>query len=82
MKLICKNCIYWCWDFVLYLDGSDHPYDFSYSFCGLHGRSEIKNPDSPIIIDMLNGGVNSEFPAALCGFYPKKSLIPVQLSLF
>lgn len=80
MKPICKNCYYWCWDFLK--QNSDFPYDFSYSFCGLHGRREIENPDKPIGYDLLNGGVNDEYPTALCGFVPKRDLTPIQLTLF
>lgn len=82
MKPICKNCYYWCWDFVLAKESCDHPYDYSYSFCGLHGRREIENPNEPISFDLLNGGVNKRYPSALCGFNPKNVLIPIQLSLF
>lgn len=82
MKPICKNCYYWCWDFILANEGKDEPYDYSRSFCGLHGGSEIENPDVPIDHDMLNGGVNDQYPSALCGFHPKKELIPIQLTLF
>lgn len=82
MKPICKNCYYWCWDFVQANEGRDHPYDYSYSFCGLHGRREIENPDEPRKRDMLNGGINEQYPSALCGFYPKRELIPIQLTLF
>lgn len=82
MKPICINCHYYCWDFCLANDCSDFPYDFSHSFCGLHGCCEIANPNIPIDYDLLNGGINHNYPSALCGFFPKKTLIPVQLSLF
>lgn len=82
MRPICKNCYYWCWDFLAANEGSDHPYDFSYSFCGLHGRREIENPNEPIGYDLLNGGINDRCPSALCGFLPKRYLTPIQLTLF
>lgn len=82
MKPICKNCYYWCWDFILANEGCDTPYDYSHSFCGLHGRREIDNPDQPIDFDLLNGGTNDQCPSAKCGFIPKRELIPIQLSLF
>lgn len=82
MKPICKYCYYYCWDFCLANDGSDFPYDFSRSFCGLHGGMEIEDPNKKIDFDLLNGGKNDNFPSALCGFFPKKELVPIQLTLF
>lgn len=82
MKPICKYCYYYCWDFCLANDGSDFPYDFSHSFCGLHGRHEILDPNIPVAFDFLNGGINPDYPSAKCGFFPKKKLIPIQLTLF
>lgn len=81
MKHICINCYYWCWDFLLANNGSDEPYDYSYSFCGLHGRTEIKNPYEPIDFNMLNNGVNEQYPDCRCGFHPKKNNKPIQLAL-
>lgn len=81
MKPICKNCRYYCWDFILASEGSDHPYDYSSSFCGLHGRREIVNPNKPIDFDMLNGGINHQYPGCRCGFHPKNDNKPIQLEL-
>jgi hypothetical protein len=55
-------------------------YDYSYSFCGLHGRTRIKDPSKPIDFDMLNGGTNEQYNCS-CGFYPKYKE-DTQLSLF
>lgn len=82
MKHICKNCYYWCWDFIRANNGDDAPYDYSYSFCGLHGRREIDNPSIPQSYDFLNGGINDRYPDCRCGFFPKNNQIPIQLSLF
>lgn len=82
IQTICINCHYWCWDFLLANKGCDDPYDYSRSFCGLHGRREIENPYSPIDFDMLNGGVNDQYPNCKCGFFPNKNNKPIQLALF
>ena len=81
MKPICINCYYWCWDFILANAGNDEPYDYSRSFCGLHGCREIENPYEPVDFDLLNGGVNDQYPGCRCGFHPKQDNKPIQLTL-
>jgi len=78
MKPVCINCHYYCLD-VFHITGKD--YDYSRSFCGLHGCTEIINPYEVQTVDLLNGGRNRRYPECRCGFYPKKDNKPIQLAL-
>ncbi len=81
MKPICINCFYYCYDAILRANRGLDPYDYSRSFCGLHGCAEIENPREVQTVDRLNGGVNEEYPGCRCGFFPKKDNKPIQLAL-
>lgn len=73
----CRNCYYYCRE-----PFSDEHYDYSRSFCGLHGCIAIENPDVVEDVDRLNGGSNNSGYKIRCGYYPRQRQEAVQLSLF
>ena len=71
----CNICFYYCRD-IFEITGK--AYDYSHSFCGLHGCAEIIDPWSypPDLMHKENDQYNCR-----CGFFPKINE-PIQLSLF
>ena len=73
MKPTCSKCAYFNYDFLAdrYESGS---------FCGLHGRSFIEDPDAPP--PPLGHEPNDRRYDCHCGFWPKGYIGAYQLELF
>lgn len=81
MKPTCRKCHYYCLDSDIDYMHDHMVYDFSYSFCGLHGRHPIEDPDGTP--PNLSNYHRNEHYDCMCGFIPlSRHKQPVQLSLF
>ena len=78
MKPICSNCHYYCLEQYIDCDHDSWLWDYSKSFCGLHGRAEILDPNKPLRVTNMENRKDGIH----CGFRPLEKLIPIQLSLF
>lgn len=79
MKPSCTKCYYYNLEHFISEDNGAPVYDHTNSFCGLHGRAHIDDPNGTP--PNLAHRANNFGYACMCGFYPRNRE-PVQLTMF